>query len=225
MLEGDGALIRPIFNEHEGFLHPTYNHTGVLFALETIAWDPEYFRRAVLALARLAAIDPRVKIGNTGQQLGEIFVLWYPNTNASSAQALSALNEIAQSFREVGWKLIRTLLPSWHGVSGPTAKPTLREAGASGRRLITNRELWENQATLARLAVKFAGADELRWLDLLPRVYAFAAPERQIAIEGLDQAMSEADPESLNRLWGSCATKLAATNTSTPQTGPFRATR
>ena len=115
MLEGDGALIRPIFNEHEGFLHPTYKHTGVLWALETMAWDPEYFRRAVLALARLAAIDPGVKIGNTpANSLAEIFVLWHPNTNASSAQLLSALNEIAQSFPEVGWKLVTTLLPTWH---------------------------------------------------------------------------------------------------------------
>ncbi len=43
MLEGDGAQIRPIFNEHEGFLHPTYKHTGVLWALETMAWDPSIF--------------------------------------------------------------------------------------------------------------------------------------------------------------------------------------
>ena len=126
MLEGDGALIRPIFNEHEGFLHPTYKHTGVLWALETMAWDPEYFRRAVLALARLAAIDPGVKIGNTpANSLAEIFVLWHPNTNASSARLLSALHEITQSFPEVGWKLVTTLLPSWHRASSPTAKPKI----------------------------------------------------------------------------------------------------
>jgi hypothetical protein len=108
MLEGDGALIRPIFNEHQGFLHPTYKHTGVLWALETMAWDPEYFRRAVLALARLAAIDPGVKIGNTpANSLAEIFVLWHPNTNASSARLLSALHEITQSFPAVDGNSLR----------------------------------------------------------------------------------------------------------------------
>jgi hypothetical protein len=199
MLEGDGALIRPIFNEHEGFLHPIYKHTGVLWALETMAWDPEYFRRAVLALAKLATIDPGVKLGNTpANSLAEIFVLWHPNTNASSAQLLSALDEIARSFPSVGWKLVTSLLPSWHRTSGPTAKPKLREAAG---RSITYRELWENEAEVARLAVKLAGRDESRWLDLLPRISAFAPPERQTAIEGLDQAMSNAGPESLKRLW------------------------
>jgi hypothetical protein len=65
MLEGNGDLIRPIFEEHEDLLFPQYKHTGVLWALETIAWDPAYFRRAVLVLAGLAAIDPGVRITNT----------------------------------------------------------------------------------------------------------------------------------------------------------------
>jgi len=202
MLEGDGELIRPIFNEHKGFLHPTYKHIGVLWALETMAWDPEYFRRAVLVLARLAAIDPGVKLGNTpANSLAEIFLPWHPNTNASSVQRLSALNEIAQSLPEVGWRLVMTLLPSSQGVSSPTAKPKLREAGASDRSPMTYRELWENEAAVAQLAVKLASDSVTRWLDLLPRVHAFAPPERQIAIEGLDLAMSKADLESLSYLW------------------------
>ena len=202
MLEGDGALIRPIFNEHDGFLRPTYKHTGVLWALETMAWDPEYFRRAVLALAKLATVDPGVKLGNTpANSLAEIFALWHPNTNASSAQLLSALNEIANSFPRVGWKLTTSLLPSGHRVSSPTAKPILREAGASDRRPITYRELWENEAAVAKLTVGLAGDDELRWLELVPRIYAFAPAERQVAIEGLDRAMSKVDPERLRRLW------------------------
>lgn len=202
MLEGDGALIRPIFNERKGFLRPTYRHTGVLWALETMAWDPEYFRRAVLALAKLATIEPGVKIGNTpANSLAEIFVLWHRNTNASSAQRLSALNEIAESFPKVGWKLIMTLLPAWHRSSGQTAKPQIREAGASDRGPITYRELSESEAAVAALAAKLAGDDESHWLELVPRIYAFAPSERQIAIDNLDRAMSKANPDSLKRMW------------------------
>jgi len=92
-LGGDGDLIRPIFNEQAGWIFPTSKHTGVLWALETLAWDPVYFRRAVLVLARLVAIDPGGRLGNRPfQSLTEIFVLWNPNTNASSAQRLNALD-------------------------------------------------------------------------------------------------------------------------------------
>ena len=64
MLEGTGELIRPVFDEQLGLLFPTSKHTGLLWALETLAWDPEFFRRSVLLLARLAQIDPGGRLGN-----------------------------------------------------------------------------------------------------------------------------------------------------------------
>ena len=76
MLEGGGDLIRPIFREQEGLLFPSYKHTGVLWALETIAWDPDFFHRAVLVLAGLAAISPDIRLANTpANSLAEIFLL------------------------------------------------------------------------------------------------------------------------------------------------------
>jgi hypothetical protein len=122
MLEGDGSLIRPIFDEHHlrGWPFPETHHIGVLRALETLAWDPEHFRRAVLVLAGLAAIDPGSRQGNRpAQSLAEIFVLWNPNTNASSAQRLSALDEISATYPDLGWGLILALLPTLHGASSP----------------------------------------------------------------------------------------------------------
>jgi hypothetical protein len=85
--------------------------------------------------------------------------------------------------------------------SSPTAKPRLREAGAADRDPMTYRELRENEAAVARLAVKLAHDDETRWLDLLPRTYAFAPAERQVALVDLDQAMAKASPDSLKRIW------------------------
>jgi hypothetical protein len=201
MLKGTGELIRPIFDERKGFLSPIYKHTGLLWALEIIAWDPAFFRRAALVLAGLANVDPGVRSGNTpANSLAEIFVLWNPNTNASSAQRLSALNEMAVLYPDVCWKLVRKLLPTLYGTSIPTAKPRLREAGASDRPAITFRELWENQAAVSLLAIKLAGEDEVRWLDLIPSISVFAPPERQAAIDALDQAMSTANGKRVQRL-------------------------
>lgn len=92
MLEGNGDTILPIFSERPGWFHPRSEHTGVLLALETLAWDPADFRRAVMVLARLAAVAPGESLGNRpDDSLAEIFLLWNPNTNASSAHRLTAL--------------------------------------------------------------------------------------------------------------------------------------
>ena len=202
MLQGNGDLIRPIFEEHKGLLFPTYKHTGILWALETIAWDPAYFRRAVLVLAGLAAIAPGIRRGNTpANTLSEIFVLWNPNTNASAAARLSALKEISSLHPAVGWALVKTLLPTMHGMSAPTAKPKLREAGASDRPAVTYREFWENQAAVARLAIELAGDDEPRWLELIPGLSQFGSPERELAVRALDRTMARATAASLKRIW------------------------
>jgi hypothetical protein len=203
MLEGAGDAILPIFNEQPGWLHEKSEHTGVLWALETLAWEPEYFRRAVMTLSRLAAIDPGGRLGNRPRSsLAEIFVLWNPNTNASSAQRLSALDEIVKSCPAVGWQLILTLLPTVNGASSPTAKPRLREAGAADRPAITYRELWANQAAaIAERAIVLAGQDLNRWMELVGRIASFAPPERSNAIAALDDALASYDETVRKPLW------------------------
>ena len=202
MLEGNSDLIRAIFNEQEGLLFPSYKHTGVLWALETIAWDPEHFRRAVLVLAGLATIAPEIRLQNTPiNSLKEIFLLWSPNTNANSASWLAALKEICEKHPMVGWALVRGLLPTTYGVSSPTAKPKLREGGAADRSPVTYRELWENEAAVASLAIELAAHNVARWLDLIPFLSRFAPAERDGALRSLDSVVGHSTPEGRKRLW------------------------
>ncbi|HEY7299471.1 MAG TPA: hypothetical protein VH684_16315 [Xanthobacteraceae bacterium] len=202
LLEGDGRAILPIFEERPGFLHAVSHHSGILWALETLAWDPMYFRRAVLILAKLASIDPGGETGNRpDRSLAEIFVLWNPNTHASSAQRLSTLDEITRAFPAVGWDLVLTLLPSFSGVSTPTAKPRLREAGAADRPAVTYAELWANQGAVAERAIVLAGRDVGRWLALVKRIASFAPTERAKAVSELDQTLGNLDERPRKALW------------------------
>ena len=202
LLEGAGEAILPIFKEQSGWLHQASGHTGVLWALEVLAWDPEYFRRSVMILARLAAIDPGGQLSNRPQNsLAEIFLLWNPNTNASSVERLAVLDDIVNVCPGVGWRLVLTLLPTVHGASTPTAKPRLREAGAADRPAITYRELWANQAAVAERAIALAGHDLVRWTELVGRIAAFAAPERTTAIAALDDTLARFGEVARKDLW------------------------
>jgi hypothetical protein len=204
MLEGDGSLIRPIFNERHlpGWPFPETRHIGVLRALETLAWDPEHFRQAVLVLAGLAAIDPHSRQGNSpGQSLAEIFVLWNPNTNASSSQRLSALDEISVKYPDLGWALLLTLLPTLHGASSPTAKPKLREAGAADRPPITYKELWDNQAAVSQRVVRLAGYNSARWIELVGPLTGFGLAERAQAVAALNDTLASVAGEERRALW------------------------
>jgi hypothetical protein len=202
MLKGTGEAILPIFEKKDDLLFASYDHTGVLWALETIAWDPVNFRRAVLVLAKLAAIAPEISILNTpANSLAEIFVTWNPSTSASVAQRLAALKEIMTAFPDVGWDLVRKLLPSVLASSTATHRPRIREAGASGRATISPTERAESEAAIAGLAIELAGENEGRWVDLIGSIGNLAPAQRSTAIEALDRVMSGAGKEKRKRLW------------------------
>jgi hypothetical protein len=202
MLEGNAEAIRPIFNEIEGLVFPTSRHTGLLWALETLSWDPAYFRRAVLVLARLAAIDPGGSMSNRPiNSLKEVFIPWKPNTNASQTQRLATLDEIVALTPQTGWSLILRLLPGEHTLSTNTARPKLRDAGASERGKLTNREYLHNQSEIVRRAIKLAGTDPLRWRDVVPAFSNFQPEERQAALSAIDATLAGISGQNYKLLW------------------------
>lgn len=149
MLEGTGDAILPIFEPKQGFLFASYDHTGLLWTLETIAWDPRHFRRAVMVLAKLAAIAPEISILNTPtNSLAEIFMPWMPSTKASVTQRISALKEIASTFPNAGWTLVLKLVPRTLASSTPTHRPKIREAGASGPAAASPAERLEGETAI-----------------------------------------------------------------------------
>lgn len=202
MLEGDGALIRPIFIETEGFLVPTADHTGLLWALETVAWDPEYFDRTIKILARLAAIDPGGKIANRPiNSLREIFVLWSPNTNAPLEQRLAIIDWICGEVPDVAWPLLCALLPSPHDSSTPTARPRLRDAGASDRAAVTYEELWASQSAIIERAVKLAGHSAARWERMVGSMSNFSAQDQLFVLNALSLALEHMPEQDRQSLW------------------------
>jgi hypothetical protein len=202
-LEGEGAALRPLFQEKEGLLAPTSRLTGLLWALETVAWDPMYFHRSVLLLARLAAMDPLG--GRTGNRpirsLAEIFLLWNPNTNAPLEQRLAALDAIVGAQPAVGWQLLRSLLPQLHGISIPTAKPKLREGGAADRAPISRAEYQKAQTAVVQRTIAAAGEDVERWCELVDAIANFAPSERASAVSALKVLLPKAKETQRERLW------------------------
>jgi hypothetical protein len=76
MLEGDGKAVVPIFQDKDPFFCRS-PHTGLLWALEALAWDPQYLGDAAIILARLARIDPGGKLTNRPlNSLRGIFLPW-----------------------------------------------------------------------------------------------------------------------------------------------------
>jgi hypothetical protein len=169
LLGGDGAAIRPIFTDTEDALFAESPHTGLLWGLETLAWDPQYLSRVSLILAGLTkADDPPGKLMNRPiNSLREIFLPWNPGTNATLSQRFGVLDQIIIQEPGVAWNLLLMLMPQYHSVSQPTAKPRFREAGASEREGRTDQLVWDAYSGAIDRALALAGGDAQRWSTLV----------------------------------------------------------
>jgi len=142
--------------------------TGLLWALEGIAWEETYLSRTTVALAEIASHDPGGNWTNRpSNSLTDIFLPWMPHTLASVEKRQVALKIICTEQPEVAWKLLESLLPSQHSTTSGTHKPNWRETIPEGwEKGVTNSEYWEQSRFCAELIVEQAGFDVIRLASL-----------------------------------------------------------
>lgn len=201
-LEGASPSILPIFDEHPGMLTPVTYHCGLLWALEVIAWDAGYFDRAVLCLAKLAAIDPGGKLSNRPiNSLRAIFLSWVPCTSVRTKRRLAVLQATVNAVPSIAWPLLASLLPSSGDISSPTEKPKFREYEQDHGETLTYGLVWESEAKIIALAIDAAGSTPERWITLINALHRFQQETFEVAVERLSAVLSVADADDRTQIW------------------------
>lgn len=154
--------------ENSGAMGENYM-SGVLWALETLAWDPDYLSRVVICLGELAARDPGGRWANRpANSLTTILLPWLPQTCAPVVKRAAAMNALLSEIPEIGWKLLVTLLPKSHSTSSGTRRPawrsTIPEDWSKG---VTRGEYWEQTELYAGMAVTVALKDFDKLVELI----------------------------------------------------------
>lgn len=180
MLEGDPARILPMFEEETSFGAATNRLPNLLWALEVMAWDPDYLLRVSRILAKLMALDPGGRSGNRPiGSLRAIFVAWNPGTNAPLATRIGVLDAIAEEEPSTAWSLFAQLLPKAHDAKGPTQRPRFREAGSSQREVLTYSLVEETYDAIVDRVLAMLGDRSDQWLTALDSFPRFS-PERRV---------------------------------------------
>ena len=118
----DSPILK-MFETKRGIISETGNHTGMLWALEGLAWLPEYLFDATVILFKLAAIDPGGNQSNRpANSLLEIYKIWHPQTLADMELRMEILYRSALTEPVEGWKLLLRLVPQNNDHAMPTHK-------------------------------------------------------------------------------------------------------
>lgn len=161
-------------------------HTEMLWALETLAWSPEYLSAAATLLARYASVDPGGKLSNRPiESLRRIFLLWHPSTTASLDQRMRALRLIQARESEIGWRLLIDLIPQPYGMATDTHKPQWRDWAPDERPKITYNEMARGAHDIVQMILPAIGQSGSRWAEVIGALERLAPADLEVALSTL----------------------------------------
>lgn len=203
-LVGDSPVLLGIFAE-EGLMGSS-PHTGLLWALETFAWEPTYLSQVALILAKLARLDPGGKILNRPfNSLREIFLCWNPQTPATLEQRLRVIDTLLVREPEITWKLLCSLLPEISGGnSNPIHRPRWREWSTTSNSDMTWPQYWKSIDAIVERVLSNTGTRSERWCDVIKHIESLPPELRQRTINYLDEVdIINIQPADLAKIWNS----------------------
>jgi len=102
--------------------------TGLLWALETLAWEKRYLTEACLLLGRLVSRDPGGEWANRPiNSLVRILLPWLPQTLASAQERVRTIRILSREEPGAAWGLLLSLLPNPQNFTHTTHRPSWRE--------------------------------------------------------------------------------------------------
>ena len=178
--------------------------TGLLWALETLAWYEEYLVRVCVDLAKMGERDSG---GNWYPRplssLTNILLPWCPNTKATVEKRNVALKTAQEEAPTEGWKLLTNLLPDQVQTGFPTHKPAWRNPVARNwEPTVPHSEYWDCISFCANLAVKVGAGDKSKLLELVDLLNCLPEePLRKLVAYLSGLADVGEDQEYLFKLW------------------------
>lgn len=175
--------------------------SGLLWALESLAWCSKYLSRVSVILADIASIDPGGNWGNRpANSLADIYLPWHLQTTAPFKKRRSAIKAVLKEQPEVGWSLLLALLPHSHGCTSGCHKPVWREfIPRDWKDGVLRSEYWEQITAFTALAVELAKQDSEKLVALIDRLsdLSESAHEKLLSHLSSDAVTGLAEPERL----------------------------
>jgi len=157
-------MLRPV--SPGGFDSP--DRTGLLWALEILAWDRAHYLRVVRILIALSEVPISDNYMNKPENSLESLVsCWHPETCVEIDGRIAALKVIVAASPEVGWRICLAQVAQRQRVATPNSRPTYRQITRSGPRRMTNIEMYQMCNAALDLMLSWTALDTEKLGELL----------------------------------------------------------
>lgn len=181
--------------------------TGLLWALEGLAWSPELLSRSLVLLGELDSHDPGGRWANRpSNSIADILLPWLPHTTANVDLRFGAFNALLREFPETAWKVIIQFLPDKMRTTSGTHIPIYRKLIPDDFEKEPSNEEYNQQIVhYCQLTVELAKQSSIRIVELVDNLENLTKTAFDSAIALLDSfASANTDAEEKLRVWEHC---------------------
>lgn len=161
-----------IFEQEGGGIEGRNYMCGLLWALEGLAWSPDYLSRVAVVLADLASIDPGGSWANRPiRSLVNIFLPWHVQTAAKFDKRKAAIKAVIKNQPKIGWSLLLELLPEGCHTTSGNYRPIWRDfIPLDWKDGVFQDEYLEQITVLSELVIDLAKEDVDKFIELIERL-------------------------------------------------------
>lgn len=158
-------LLQPVSRDS---LFTSPRQSGLLWALEGLAWAPQTFPRTALILARLSQKEIDDNWANKPiESLRSIFRSWWPQTAASVEERVEVLRTISERFPEIGWRIAVEQVRPVARSGSASDKPRWRRDALNSGAVASPAEKRQFEGAALTLLFEWPGYDEKKLGDLV----------------------------------------------------------
>lgn len=183
-------------------LHPNYS-TSLLWAIEILAWNPEYISQAIGTLGLLETLQyENTNWTNTPiNSIISILLPWYPQTLADFEKRKNALLCLKKDNEDIFWKVLVRLLPGQTSSTTDNPRPRFMNIEMPEKIAISNKEIVEQSYYYLELAINHSEGYIERTAFLASMLRYMDAPLLEKYIEIVEGISNIASEEELVSIW------------------------
>lgn len=161
------GLLRPVSSAP--FAHPS--RTGLLWALECLAWKPQNLARVTAILAQLSHI--KIEDNWVNKPIGSLSATlrsWMPQTAASCEERIKILEMLAKRFPEIGWQVCVAQFEPGSHIGRDSYRPQWRNDASGAGQPVSDLESYRFIRAAIDLALAWPSHTEKTLGDLVERI-------------------------------------------------------
>lgn len=176
---------------------------GIIWSIEVLAWDEKYLVSCIRCLGELA--EAQLSDGDNSaivvDVIRNILLPWYPQTMASIDKQKSAVKALQVDMPDIGWAVIKSLLPSRSSMTGETQKPKYIVRNIPKDIDVSDKTVMSLFGYYASVAVALAADNEAKMEDLAEYIDYFDADTIEKYLSGILAVVRKWPDEEKFNLW------------------------